>query len=287
MDTDDNAPFQYKNKHVFRFYQKLADEFNLRIIRTYGAAGHGKGVIDAMSSFGAKNILRHDIVTLDAFFNSSESIVDYLAKKKPQFSYTNVPAHKVALQRFKLKQDPLEIKDCMKQHLFIFEKGKYILLKEYLCDCNHCFNFKFECCEESKYEGSSEVITDDDLFADEDEELNKEEQIFDFVEVPSYVTLFTGVNTEPLYFLKVKEKGVSDGTITDTWGHVVLPGARYFKGNYLKPVRSRNMSFKKFDILPLDVVITPEEIFDTYVDINENMLLGINLYNSLIQKAKS
>ena len=47
------------------------------------------------------------------------------------------------------------------------------------------------------------------------------------------------------------------------------------------------MSFKKFDILPLDVVITPEEIFDTYVDINENMLLDINLYNSLIQKAKS
>ena len=84
--------------------------------------------------------------------------------------------------------------------------------------------------------------------------------------------LFTGVNTKPLYFLKVKEKEVSDGTITDTWGHVVLPGAHYFKGNYQKPVRSRDISFKKFDILPMDVVITPEDIFDTYVDINENML---------------
>ena len=28
-------------------------------------------------------------------------------------------------------------------------------------------------------------------------------------------------------------------------------------------------------------------ISDTYVDINENMLLDINLYNSLIPKAKS
>ena len=106
----DNAPSQYKNKHAFRLYQKLADEFNLRIVRTYGAAGHGKGVIDAMSSYGAKNVLRHDIVTLDVLFKSSESIVDYLAMKKPQFSYTNVPADKVALLRFKLKQDPLEIK---------------------------------------------------------------------------------------------------------------------------------------------------------------------------------
>ena len=53
----DNAPTQYKNKHAFSLYQKLADDFNLYIIRTYGASGHGKGVIDAMSSFGAKNIL--------------------------------------------------------------------------------------------------------------------------------------------------------------------------------------------------------------------------------------
>ena len=94
----DNVPSLYKNRHALRFYQKLADEFNLRIIRTYGAAGHGKGIIDAMSSFGSKNILRHDIVTLNVFSNSSEIIVDYLAKKKPQFSFNNVPAGKVALQ---------------------------------------------------------------------------------------------------------------------------------------------------------------------------------------------
>ena len=120
----------------------------------------------------------------------------------------------------------------------------------YLCNCNHCLNFKFECCEKSKNEEGSEAIIDNYLFADENEELNKEEQIFDFAEIQSYVTLFTGVNTEPLYFLKVKEKRISDGMITDTWGHVVLPVARYFKRNYLKPVCSTNMSFKKFDILP-------------------------------------
>ena len=53
---------------------------------------------------------------------------------------------------------------------------------------------------------------------DEEFEGNLDEQIFDFVEIPLLVTLFTGVNAEPLYFLKITEKGISDGTLTDTWG---------------------------------------------------------------------
>ena len=52
-------------------------------MRTYGAAGHGKGAIDGMSNFGVKNILRHDIFTQDIFFNDSESIDNYIAQKKP------------------------------------------------------------------------------------------------------------------------------------------------------------------------------------------------------------
>ena len=52
------------------------------------------------------------------------------------------------------------------------------------------------------------------------------------------------------------------------------------------PFRSRNISFKKFDVLPMSVIITPEEVHDTYVEIHKNMLLYVKIYNSLIQKAK-
>ena len=41
----DNVSSQYKNKHSLGLLQSLAHEFNLRIIRTYGAAGHGKGCL--------------------------------------------------------------------------------------------------------------------------------------------------------------------------------------------------------------------------------------------------
>ena len=77
----DNASSQYKKKHSFWFLQWLADEFNLRIIRTYGAAGHGKAAIDAMSGFGVKNVLRKDIVTHDVFLDNFCNMAEYLALK--------------------------------------------------------------------------------------------------------------------------------------------------------------------------------------------------------------
>ena len=86
-----NASSQYKNKHSFGLQQSLADEFNLRIIRTYGVAGHGKGVIDALSNFSVKNILRKDIVTHDVFFNNSCDMAEYLASKNLQY-YCNTIA---------------------------------------------------------------------------------------------------------------------------------------------------------------------------------------------------
>ena len=124
----------------------MAEDFNLRIIRTYGAAEYGKGVIDAMSSFGAKNILRHGIVTQNIFFNDSESMTNYLAMKKPEFSYNNLPALSIITKR-NLQHIPKEIKDCMKQHMMICESGKEVVLKEYICECDPCRRFDFEECE--------------------------------------------------------------------------------------------------------------------------------------------
>ena len=282
----DNALSQYKNKHAFAFFQKLANDFGLCIIRTCGAAGHGKGAIDEMSSFEVKNILRHDTVAQDIFFNGSESIVNYLVQKKPGFFYTHVSTLEVAAKRCG-EAKPFDIKNCMRKHMMVFGTGKNVILKEYLCECDPCRRWMSKCANkdsEGDLKGPSK--DNEEYLEDEEFEGNRDEQIFDFVEIPSFVTLFTGVNTDPLYFLKITEKGISDGTLTDAWGHVVLPGLQYFKGNYLKPVRSRNLSFKKFDILPLSVIITPDEVCDTYVEIDKSMLLDMKIYNSLIQKAK-
>ena len=53
---------------------------------------------------------------------------------------------------------------------------------------------------------------------------NHDEQISDFITIPLFVTLFTGISAKPLFFLKITEKGILEGTLMDTLSHVVLPG---------------------------------------------------------------
>ena len=71
MIKSDNAPTQYKNKFAFQFIMNCSNKCNVRIFRIYRAAGHGKGLIDAMPSFGVKAILEGDIVSHNFWFERS------------------------------------------------------------------------------------------------------------------------------------------------------------------------------------------------------------------------
>ena len=65
MIKSDNAPTQYKNKYAFNSMQTLSNDYNVKIVGIYGAAGHGKSLIDAMSSLGVKSILRREVLGSD------------------------------------------------------------------------------------------------------------------------------------------------------------------------------------------------------------------------------
>ena len=55
-----------------------------------------------------------------------------------------------------------------------------------------------------------------DYFGDDEEvdAIDKTEQIFDFLDVPSFVSLFSGNQNEPLYFVKATEKGTAQKDLT-------------------------------------------------------------------------
>lgn len=281
----DNAPNQYKSKNSFGLLQALADEFNLRIIRTYGAAGHGKGAIDAMSSFGVKNILRKDIVTYDVFFNNADAMVDYLKSKNPQYYYEIISAKNVVLERQRKSAQPIEIPGCMKQHLMIYKPNEPIFCKEYLCDCTSCLQFDFEKCLSETVDDVDDNVELD--FEEEDCEVDQTDQLFDFITVPSFITLYTGSTIEPLYFVQLTGKGISEKDLSDPYGHFIAKGDKYFEGLYLKLCRSRNANVKRFSTLPTKIVISPDEIYDSYVEFNDELELDTNIYNSLNQKASS
>ena len=284
----DNASSQYKNKNSFFLLKELAKEFNLRIIRTYGAAGHGKGAIDGMSSFGVKNILRKDIVTHDIFFNMSEDVVDYLIIKCPQFNYKHLAREDIVKSRA-MQNKTMTVPDCMKKHLMIFTANDLVFCKEYLCSCNSCLQFKFKECLGEDTPLYADVPCNDDFGNDEgdDDDIDKTEQIFNFLDVQSFVSLFSGSPNEPLYFVKVVEKGTAIGDLSDPYGHFISARDKFFKGFYLKMARSRQVNKKKFQVLPTEIVFTPDEVFDTYIDISEDLHLDVENFKHLIQKANS
>ena len=123
------------------------------------------------------------------------------------------------------------------------------------------------------------------MFDDENAEGNREQQVFEFVEAPSFVTL-TGSQVELLYFVQIIEKGVAEPRCSDIYGHVILPGEKYLKGHYLKIGWSISISMKQLAVLPSDIYLSPDEIYGTYVDVNTNLQLDINIYNSLLCKAR-
>ena len=48
-----------------------------RYLVYYGVAGHGKGLVDAMSSFGVKTLLREAVITNDFIYSSAFDIHEY------------------------------------------------------------------------------------------------------------------------------------------------------------------------------------------------------------------
>ena len=98
-------------------------------------------------------------------------------------------------------------------------------------------------------------ILDED-FDGETFDADQDEQIFEFVEVPSFVTLFTGITAEPLYFVQLKENRISEKKLSDAYGHVIFPGEKYFKGYYQKFICSGSISFKELEIMPMSIVLS-------------------------------
>ena len=139
------------------------------------------------------------VYSKDALFQDSDSIVNYLATKKTDYSYTHVAALEVVTKR-NAPHTPKEIKDCMKQHMVVFQSNKDVILKEYLCECNPFRKLEFDNCEREVEEDQNLDVEIEDYYFAEEENGSQDKQIFDFVDIPSFVTLLTGANAVPLYF---------------------------------------------------------------------------------------
>ena len=123
----------------------------------------------------------------------------------------------------------------MKQHLTIFALNEPMFCKEYLCPCNACLRFSFKECSGDDIPVYAELPCNDYFGEDEEiDAIDKKEQIFDFLDVPLFLSLFSGNQNYE----------------------------RFLKGFYLKLSRLKHNSKKKLQLLPTPIAFTPDEVFE-------------------------
>ena len=74
--------------------------------------------------------------------------------------------------------------------------------------------------------------------------------------------------------------------MSDMYGHRISKGELYLRGNYLKVVRSKNVRWKKFEILNYEVLILPDEVFETFVEVTDDLTMSCRSYLALKERAK-
>ena len=55
-----------------------------------------------------------------------------------------------------------------------------------------------------------------------------------------------------------------------------MEGELYFRENYLQLVKSKKISNKQFKIIEKDVIISTEEVFETFIDVQEDLTMAVD-----------
>ena len=79
------------------------------------------------------------------------------------------------------------------------------------------------------------------------------------------------------------EQGKAVEKITDNWNHVIFPGELYLKGFYLVKARSKSTRMKQFRQLTQPVYITPDEIFQFSLEIDDQLRMDVSLYGEHLE----
>ena len=74
--------------------------------------------------------------------------------------------------------------------------------------------------------------------------------------------------------------------LRDCYGHTVLDGEMFFTGKYPQKTRSKKINKKQFKIVEKDVYVTPDEIFEAFVGIADDLTMNDDEYLQLIERSK-
>ena len=275
----DNYPTQFKSRFVFAPIRKLAIKYKLKVVWFYGEPGHGKGLVDAMSSFGCKSPLRQMVINHDKWYDTAAEMKMALEedfKNGSGNTYRVVEADKLKIERRRRKES--KIPGCKKMHLICVDVNGLFTTKNVLhVNDKSLFTFNFEDedllvddCESDDDSGEGEI--------NDDSALDKN-VVYDIIEPETYIGLRCPPESmELLYVVEVLEKGVDIKAPSSC----ILKGEKYVKVRYLEKTHesTRSVKFNISKYFP-PAFVNLGEIFTTNIGLDNNLNMHINEYRSL------
>ena len=116
----------------------------------YGVSGHGKGLVDAMSSFGVKAPLRKAVITNDFTYSSALDIYNYLISIFQNDNWKHHYYLEKDTINLKTIKNPLKIRGCQNIHIICFNPDNSFVTKINVCSCECCLIGEFLECDKEK-----------------------------------------------------------------------------------------------------------------------------------------
>ena len=290
----DNCSTQYKSKYIFKSYINLVAEIGKPIIAFYGTSGHGKGLVDAMSSSGVKGPLRTAVLLEDFSYDSSIDIMNYLInhfQNDRNKEYFLISREEIDNQR-ELIKGWFKIKGCIAMHMISFFPNGEIQTKRHICPCKQCVIGNFIDCshepgtkilatsktvdDESDYESESDSDSDYDDNDSDTEYIMKEqavraECVTDAIAQNSHVALFSPPESfEHFYLCYVLKISIAEEDFANKYNHIISKGNTYITCQYLEKIKEKS-GCVYYKLLKDSIYVLPAQVLSPFVALDKTV----------------
>lgn len=242
----DNCSSQYKSCAHFYLIQQLSNDLNVNIIRIYGIAGHGKGEVDHVGGL-AKTAVRKEVARGE-FFQNAEELVDFLQEdlvSRDQLTYDvkEIKENELVDLRAECRLKVFETLDGSSQfQVMLFKPNcKKVHVAERLCVCESCLEQYGTCSSFKEVELDVRQLKTTALRSHTEKDVTDEEIDKEFILPGSICAIAANEKSiDTVWFVKIiAEEETSQNEIIDDYGFKIIPGQKFFTGNFLEKVSTK------------------------------------------------
>lgn len=267
----DNCSSQYKSAQHFTDMQEIADKNEIKIIRVYGVAGHGKGEVDHVGGL-AKVTVRREIAA-GALLTNAKDMVNFLNEKyshkdNPKYVIKEITQAELEKERTNTKVFNT-IQGSSKFQVILFSPfSSTIKAAPRLCICELCREEYGQCSVFEEYLLNVSTLTASHIRSDNKEFSGDEVSVegSDFL-LPGTVCAIAAdrKSVDTVWFFEIVKEFGATVDIYDDYGVTVGAGQRCLEGHFFELLKVVGSTRKYKLILSKKALVYRESVVYPFV----------------------